>query len=116
MQGISKAYASCQDISTCKSAHSLSNRTDHNGVTTMKRLDQGHLHPKLEVPVLTCPGQESNPASSVGGEYSRKEPFKQLTFFRTSTNDHATSGECSRHGSPDVTVTVATVHVLFEHA
>jgi hypothetical protein len=27
----------------------------------MKRLDQGHLHPKLEVPELTCPGRESNP-------------------------------------------------------
>jgi len=27
----------------------------------LKRLDQGHLHPKLEVPGLTCPGRESNP-------------------------------------------------------
>jgi hypothetical protein len=27
----------------------------------MKRLDQGHLYSKLEVPRLTCPGQESNP-------------------------------------------------------
>jgi hypothetical protein len=27
---------------------------------TMTRLDQGHLHPKLEVPGLTCPGPESN--------------------------------------------------------
>ncbi len=27
----------------------------------MKRLDQGHLHPKLEVPRPTCPGPESNP-------------------------------------------------------
>ncbi len=26
----------------------------------MKRLDQGHLHPKLEVPRLTYHGQESN--------------------------------------------------------
>ncbi len=26
-----------------------------------------HLHPKLEVPGLTCPGWESNPASVVGG-------------------------------------------------
>jgi hypothetical protein len=33
---------------------------NHVGVTTMKRLDQGHLHPKLEVPRLTCPGRESN--------------------------------------------------------
>jgi hypothetical protein len=28
---------------------------------TMKRLDQDHLHPKLEVLSLTCLGQESNP-------------------------------------------------------
>jgi hypothetical protein len=27
----------------------------------MKRLDQGYLHPKLEVPELTCPGRKSNP-------------------------------------------------------
>jgi hypothetical protein len=27
----------------------------------MKRLDQGHLHSKLEVPGLTCHGRESNP-------------------------------------------------------
>jgi hypothetical protein len=39
----------------------------------MKRLDQGHLPPKLEVPGLTCSSRESNP-----GELSRKEPFEQL--------------------------------------
>jgi hypothetical protein len=27
----------------------------------MERLDQGHLHPNLEVPRLTCPVGESNP-------------------------------------------------------
>ncbi len=27
----------------------------------LKRLDQGHLHSKLKVPALTCPGRESNP-------------------------------------------------------
>jgi hypothetical protein len=31
LQGISKASAICQDISTCKSAYSLSNRTDYVG-------------------------------------------------------------------------------------
>jgi hypothetical protein len=41
----------------------------------MKRLDQGHLHPKLEIPLLTCPGQESNPA-----EHCRKKPFAQLVI------------------------------------
>jgi hypothetical protein len=34
---------------------------NHVGVTTMGRLDQGHLHPKLEVPRLTCSGRDSNP-------------------------------------------------------
>jgi hypothetical protein len=41
--------------------------SNHVRVTTMKRLDQGHLHPKLEVPGLTCPGRESNPAFPVEG-------------------------------------------------
>ncbi len=45
---------------TCKSAHSLSIKTDHVGVTTLKRLDQGHLHPKLEVP-CPRPGVEPGP-------------------------------------------------------
>jgi hypothetical protein len=27
----------------------------------MKRLDQGHLHPKLEAPRLTCLGRDWNP-------------------------------------------------------
>jgi hypothetical protein len=45
----------------------------------MERLDQGYLHPKREVPGLTCPGGESTPGpSAVGGEHSRKEPFEQL--------------------------------------
>ncbi len=44
---------------------------------TMKRLDQGHLNPKLEVPKMTWPGNRTR-ASGVGGEHSRKEPFEQL--------------------------------------
>jgi hypothetical protein len=44
----------------------------------MKRLDQGHLHHKLEVPGLTYPGQESNPGPHGGRRASRKEPFEQL--------------------------------------
>jgi hypothetical protein len=56
----------------------------------MERLDQGHLHHKLEVPGLTCPGWKSNLgqwAYVVGGEHSRKEPFEQLIklIFGTST-------------------------------
>jgi len=45
----------------------------------MKRHDQGYLHPKLKVPILICPGRESNPgASAVGGKNSRKKPFEQI--------------------------------------
>jgi hypothetical protein len=44
----------------------------------MKRLDQGHLHSKLEVPGLACPGRKSNQGLRVGGEHSRREPFEQL--------------------------------------
>jgi hypothetical protein len=40
----------------------------------MERLDQGHLHPKLEVPRLTS---NQTRASLVGGEHSIKELFKQ---------------------------------------
>jgi hypothetical protein len=47
-------------------------------VTTMKSLNQGHLHPKLEVPRLTCPSRDGTQASAVGGIHSRKDPFKQL--------------------------------------
>ena len=32
----------------------------------IERLIQGHLHPLLEHPSLTCPGQESNPGLSCG--------------------------------------------------
>ncbi len=63
---------------TCKSQYSLSSRTDHVGVTTMKRLDQGVLRPKLEVPRLTCLGRESSLASTVGGKHFRKEAFEEL--------------------------------------
>ncbi len=47
----------------------------------LKRLVQGHLHPKLEVKRLTCSGRESNPGLhgiTMGGEHSRKEQFEQL--------------------------------------
>ncbi len=47
-------------------------------ILALKRLDQGHLHSKLEVPGLTCLGRESNPNRTVGGEHSRKEPFEEL--------------------------------------
>ncbi len=79
MQGISKVSAA-KTSGTCKSMYSLSSRTDHVGVTTMRRLDQGHLHPKIVVPRLTA----------VGGEHSRKEPMEQLVnrYSETSTIQH----------------------------
>jgi hypothetical protein len=52
----------------------------------VKRLDQGHLHPKLEVLGLTCPGR----ASPVGGEHSRKEPFEQLVNSYLEHSDMST--------------------------
>jgi hypothetical protein len=46
----------------------------------MERLDQGHIHPKLEVPRLKCLGLESNPgeASNLAKSYSNY----MLTAFR----------------------------------
>jgi hypothetical protein len=44
----------------------------------MKRLALGHFHNKLEVPRLTCPGQESNPVLYSGRRTLKKEPFEQL--------------------------------------
>ncbi len=73
-----KHLAAAKTSGTCKSQYSLSSRTDHVGVTTMKRLDQGVLRPKLEVPRLTCLGRESSLASTVGGKHFRKEPSEQL--------------------------------------
>jgi hypothetical protein len=44
----------------------LSSRTDHVEVTTMKRLDLGHLRPKLEVQRLSRLGRELSPGL-IGG-------------------------------------------------
>jgi hypothetical protein len=41
--------------------YSLSSKTDHIRVTTVERLDQGHLHPELEVLRLTFLRWELNP-------------------------------------------------------
>ncbi len=68
---------------TYKSTYSLSRRTDHVGITTMMRLDQGHWHPKLEVPRLTCLGRDLN-----SGLHSGRQAINM------SVRDH---GECSRH-------------------
>jgi hypothetical protein len=47
--------------------------TIHRFFWPMERIDQGHLHPKLEVTRLTSLGRELN----LGGEHSSKELFKQ---------------------------------------
>jgi hypothetical protein len=54
----------------------------------MKRLDQGHLHPKLKVPGLTCPSREPNPDLRGGRRNSGKEPFKQLVLQLFGTSDY----------------------------
>ncbi len=41
----------------------------------MKRLDQGHLHSKLEVPGLSRPGIEHEHS---GGNHSRKNRYEKL--------------------------------------
>ena len=48
-------------------------RLVRGAISTMKRLDLGHLHPNLEIPRL---GRESNPGlrAAVGGDLFRKEP------------------------------------------
>jgi hypothetical protein len=80
---------------TCKSTYSKWSMIDHVRVTTLERLDHSHLHLKLEVPGLTCPGWKSK--SEVGGKHSRKEPLKQLLnsysdIYRCACNH----GECPR--------------------
>jgi hypothetical protein len=41
-------------------------------VHVMERIDQGHLHSKLKVPRLTCPGRESN-LGLRGGRQTRQQ-------------------------------------------
>jgi hypothetical protein len=59
-----------------------------NNLDYMERLDQGQLHPNLEVPRLTCPGRESDPR---GKRHSRKEPSEQLVAIR---NSYISAREC----------------------
>jgi hypothetical protein len=65
----------------------------------MKRLDQGHLHPKLEIQDRHVPYVNRSRASAVGGKHSGKEPFEQHVnncSEHLHTYERATSGECSR--------------------
>jgi hypothetical protein len=63
-------------LPAAKFTYSLSNRTDHVGVTTLKRLVQGHLHPKLKS--QDRPRIEPGPLWWGRVRYFRKEPFEQL--------------------------------------
>ncbi len=53
------------------------NISSHLEMFSLKKLDQGHLHPKLEVPGLTCPGWESKSGLHSGRQALYKEPFEQ---------------------------------------
>ncbi len=70
-----------------------------------ERLDQGRLHPILEVPGLTCPG----PVSAVGGEHSRKEPLEQLV------NSFLEHLEISARPVINAPTWQPPMHVLHEH-
>jgi hypothetical protein len=60
---------------------------NHVGVTTMKRLDQGHLLRQLKVPRLTCPGRESNTghSNSLFNCYSEPSTIILDDIYRNST-------------------------------
>ncbi len=52
-------------VSTCKSAFPMSGKANHVGVTTMERLDQDNLHPRLDGGPETDmprPGNEPGPS------------------------------------------------------
>ncbi len=58
LQSISKASASCQDIRPLQvRVFTIKQERSRRGHHYMKRLDQGHLHPKLE----SRPGIEPGP-------------------------------------------------------
>jgi hypothetical protein len=76
----------------------------------MKRLDQGHLHPKLEVLGLTCPSRNQTQASKVVGKHSRKGPFKQLV---NSYTEHLHMSTRPVENTLDMAF---PKHVLHEHA
>jgi hypothetical protein len=59
----------------------------------MERLDQGHLHPKLEVPRLTCLGWESNTGLRSGRRALKQKLFGTSTFY-TRAHDMAPSSAC----------------------
>jgi hypothetical protein len=57
--------------------HIHSSKTDHARVTIMERLDQGNLHPKLDVLRLDMFRLGIEPGPLREGEHSSKELFEQ---------------------------------------
>ena len=57
---------------------------------TEERLDQGHLHPLLEVPrqIQYVPAGNQTRASAVGREHSNKELSNSLLVYRHSEHLH----------------------------
>ncbi len=53
-------------------------------IDTMERLDKGHIHPKLEVPKLTCLSLESNP-----GFPGRRRALYSKELFKQFGNSYA---------------------------
>ncbi len=51
-----------------------------------KRLDRGHVHPRLEVPGLTCPSRESNPRPHGGGRRALKKRVIRTVYLMAIRN------------------------------
>jgi hypothetical protein len=59
----------------------------------MKRLDHGHLHPKLEVSGLTCSSRESNPGLRGGSTLEKSHSNGLFIAVRTAQlHERATTG------------------------
>ncbi len=61
------------DPETCES---------ENGIC-LERLDQGHLHPELEVPGLTCPGRESIGAGEASHEWNIAQSWQKFRSYKS---------------------------------
>jgi hypothetical protein len=62
----------------------------------LKRLDQGHLVPKLEVPRLTGPGQESNLGLHCGRRALEKRAI-QTAYLIVIENLYSAFKKCRGH-------------------
>jgi hypothetical protein len=54
---------------------------NHVVVTTIEILNQSHLYPNLEVPGLTCPGQEWRPPVWEASTLEKSHPDSLLMAF-----------------------------------